>query len=211
LILLAAIAVVLESGLPVFYHETRLGLHRSPFSIIKVRTLQPSTSDGCSIAIEEDPRITKSGRWLRRLRLDELPQLFLVITGKMNLIGPRPLQPVHLEALPPEQCSQLLSVKPGIIGAGALEFISDDIALRDWQQVNPTLSYQEIEKLYITKILPRKVEADCAYFHNSDPLKAYTLLFRTLASFCSVHHREKSRQRVLDILNSVSAVDTEID
>ena len=95
---LAALLIKLDDGGPVFYSQIRTGLYGDPFRIWKLRSMQTrSESDGAQWASQADPRITRIGHWLRRLRLDELPQLINVIKGEMSLIGPRPERP-ELEA-----------------------------------------------------------------------------------------------------------------
>jgi exopolysaccharide biosynthesis polyprenyl glycosylphosphotransferase len=95
---LAALLIKLDDGGPVFYSQIRTGLYGDPFRIWKLRSMQTrSERDGAQWASQDDPRITRIGHWLRRLRLDELPQLINVIKGDMSLIGPRPERP-ELEA-----------------------------------------------------------------------------------------------------------------
>jgi len=113
----AAIAVKLEDGGPVFYRQRRVGLQGGEFELLKLRTMRVGAeAQGAGFAVDEgDPRITRVGRVLRRLSLDELPQLWNVVRGDMSLIGPRPTLAYQVERYTPRQ-RRRLEVKPGITG-----------------------------------------------------------------------------------------------
>ena len=113
----AAVGVKLEDGGPVFYRQRRVGLHGEEFGLLKLRTMEVgSEQKGAGYAVNEgDPRITRVGRVLRRLSLDELPQLWNVLRGDMSLIGPRPTLAYQVERYTPRQ-RRRLEVKPGITG-----------------------------------------------------------------------------------------------
>ncbi|MCU0254003.1 MAG: exopolysaccharide biosynthesis polyprenyl glycosylphosphotransferase [Acidobacteria bacterium] len=119
LIALAGLAIVAESGFPIFYRQERVGRGGRPFRIFKLRTMrQDAELGGPQFASEEDPRITRVGRFLRRARLDELPQLINVFRGEMAIVGPRPERPVFVnqfESLSPYFALRH-SVRPGITG-----------------------------------------------------------------------------------------------
>jgi lipopolysaccharide/colanic/teichoic acid biosynthesis glycosyltransferase len=114
---LAALAVKLEDGGPVLYRQRRVGLDGEGFELVKLRTMVVGAErQGAGWAVNEgDPRITRVGRLLRRLSLDELPQLWNVVRGDMSLIGPRPTLAYQVERYTPRQ-RRRLEVKPGITG-----------------------------------------------------------------------------------------------
>jgi sugar transferase (PEP-CTERM system associated) len=119
LMLLAALAIKLDSRGPVFYLQERVGLHNATFRIVKFRSMRvDAEANGPVWANEGDSRVTRVGRWIRKLRIDELPQLFNIIRGEMSLIGPRPERPVFIKQL--EQripyYSERHLVKPGLTG-----------------------------------------------------------------------------------------------
>jgi sugar transferase (PEP-CTERM system associated) len=119
LMLLTALAIKLDSRGPVFYRQKRVGIHNASFQIIKFRSMRVDAEvNGPVWAGEADARVTRVGRWIRKLRVDELPQLFNIICGEMSLIGPRPERPVFVEQL--EQripyYSERHLVKPGLTG-----------------------------------------------------------------------------------------------
>jgi lipopolysaccharide/colanic/teichoic acid biosynthesis glycosyltransferase len=113
----AALAIKLEGGGPVLYKQTRVGLNGQEFELLKLRTMEVGAEEkGAGFAVNEgDPRITRVGRFLRRLSLDELPQLWNVVRGDMSLIGPRPTLAYQVERYTPRQ-RRRLEVKPGITG-----------------------------------------------------------------------------------------------
>ncbi len=145
-LLLVALAVKLTSRGPVLFIQTRVGKSGVPFAIYKFRSmymdaearraalLATSDREGICFKSKNDPRITPVGRWLRRLSLDELPQLFNVLKGDMSLVGPRPALPSEVAAYP-ARAMQRLSVLPGITGlwqvSGRAEIGFDDMVEMD--------------------------------------------------------------------------------
>ena len=113
----AAVAIKLSDGGPVFYRQQRVGLNGNEFELLKLRTMEVGAETrGAGLAVNEgDPRITRAGRILRRLSIDELPQLWNVVRGEMSLIGPRPTLAYQVERYTPRQ-RRRLDVKPGITG-----------------------------------------------------------------------------------------------
>ena len=117
LLALAALAIKLEDGGPVLYRQTRVGRDGADFELLKLRTMVVGAETmGAGFAVDEgDPRITRAGRLLRRLSVDELPQLWNVVRGEMSVIGPRPTLRYQVEKYTPRQ-RRRLEVKPGITG-----------------------------------------------------------------------------------------------
>jgi lipopolysaccharide/colanic/teichoic acid biosynthesis glycosyltransferase len=117
LLALAALAIKLDDGGPILYRQRRVGLDGTEFELLKLRTMEVGAeSRGAGFAVNEgDPRITRAGRILRRLSLDEVPQLWNVVRGDMSLIGPRPTLAYQVERYTPRQ-RRRLEVKPGITG-----------------------------------------------------------------------------------------------
>jgi lipopolysaccharide/colanic/teichoic acid biosynthesis glycosyltransferase len=113
----AAVTIKLADGGPVFYRQRRIGLSGKEFELLKLRTMEVGAETrGAGLAVNEgDPRITRAGRILRRLSIDELPQLWNVVRGEMSLIGPRPTLAYQVERYTPRQ-RRRLDVKPGITG-----------------------------------------------------------------------------------------------
>jgi len=120
ILLLAVVAIAVTDGLPVIYSQERSGKHLKPFRVFKLRTMvkDAEKQSGAVLASEDDPRVTRVGRLLRKARVDELPQLFNILRGEMSFIGPRPERPVFVEKF----CKEIpgyrerFNVKPGVTG-----------------------------------------------------------------------------------------------
>jgi lipopolysaccharide/colanic/teichoic acid biosynthesis glycosyltransferase len=116
-LLLAALAVVLDSGLPVFFKQTRVGLKGREFGMFKFRSMvKNAASTGPYFTDTNDVRVTRVGQFIRRTSIDELPQIINVLLGDMSLVGPRPDVPVQQSLYAPEDWSRRCSVRPGITG-----------------------------------------------------------------------------------------------
>ena len=145
------------------------------------------------VAPDDDSRISHVGLWLRRWRLDELPQLFNILRGDMSLVGPRPMPAEHANAIPPALRERILSVRPGLTGRAALDFLAEDHCLAG--EPDPG-------KVYIEKLLPAKVDHDLKYLDDSDPLKDWRILGETLFCIWSPKARHKSQMLVNEILQN---------
>jgi O-antigen biosynthesis protein WbqP len=119
LVLLALIAIKLDSRGPAFFRQVRIGRNRQPFKMIKLRTMSEGTA---SVPSHEVPKsaITAVGAWLRRTKIDELPQVWSVITGDMSFVGPRPCLPNQLELIAEREARGVFTVRPGITGPAQL-------------------------------------------------------------------------------------------
>ena len=107
-----------------FYGQTRIGRNGKPFTLFKLRSMRPVPELTSSITHGSgDPRITRPGRWLRRTKLDELPQLWNVLVGEMSLVGPRPCLPIQQEVIEARRNRQVFSVRPGITGLAQIRDI----------------------------------------------------------------------------------------
>lgn len=125
LIAVLAIAVKIKSSGPVFYAQERIGYHRKPFRIYKLRTMNvDAEAEGPSLSSDNDPRVTSVGRFMRKYRLDELPNLWNVLRGDMSLVGPRPEREFYLRQLRERapHCALLHQVRPGLTSLGMVKF-----------------------------------------------------------------------------------------
>ena len=127
LLLAAALVVRLDTPGPVFFRQERVGRHGVPFRIHKFRTMHHGAG-GPLLTAADDPRITRAGAWLRRTRIDELPQFIDVLLGHMSLVGPRPEVPRYVAQYPAGCAQRVLAVRPGITDPASLAFI-DEAAL----------------------------------------------------------------------------------
>jgi lipopolysaccharide/colanic/teichoic acid biosynthesis glycosyltransferase len=148
-----AAAIRLDSPGPVLYRAQRAGRFGHPFTMLKFRTMQARReTHGTKITTLADRRVTRVGRLLRPARLDELPQLWHVLTGEMSLVGPRPEDP-HYLAYYSERHQAVLSARPGITSLTALLYRDEERLLvgDDW------------ERVYIDEVMPAKLDIDLAY------------------------------------------------
>ncbi len=170
LLLLAALAVKLDAPGPVFFRQTRVGRHGVPFRIHKFRTMRDGAA-GPEITVGDDPRITRVGAWLRRTRIDELPQFIDVLAGTMSLVGPRPEVPRYVALYPPALRERVLAVRPGITDPASLAFIDEGQRLA--QSADP-------EREYVERILPAKLAAAADYVGRATLATDVAVLWRTL-------------------------------
>lgn len=142
-----AIWIKRDSPGPVFFRQERIGRHGQPFRIYKFRSMRQDNA-GLQITVGEDARITRSGRFIRAYKLDELPQLINVLLGDMSLVGPRPEVPRYVALYPAEVRAEVLSVRPGITDLASVQYRSESMLLA--QSSNP-------EQTYVDTILPAKL------------------------------------------------------
>lgn len=170
LLLAIALAVRLSSGGPVFFLQERVGRGFRRFKICKFRTMVIDAPKlGLQITAGEDPRITRVGRFLRKWKLDELPQLFNVLKGEMSLVGPRPEVPRYVEMFR-EDYACVLSVRPGITDPASLKY-RDEAAILAHSE-NP-------EETYVQQILPEKIAMAKDYVARSSLRGDIVLIWQT--------------------------------
>lgn len=167
-LLAIAAAIRLEDGGTVFFRQIRVGERGVPFRIWKFRTMTASVG-GRPITAEGDARITRVGGWLRRFRLDELPQLFNVLAGEMSLVGPRPELPRFVENYSPEE-RPVLDFRPGITDPASLRFRDEGAILA--AAADPVQTYVE-------RILPEKLRLSLAYARRATPMTDLRVLLAT--------------------------------
>jgi lipopolysaccharide/colanic/teichoic acid biosynthesis glycosyltransferase len=172
LMLAIAAAVKLDSRGPVLFRQARVGRHGVLFRIRKFRTMVADAPQlGPALTVGDDARITRIGRWLRRTRLDELPQLVDVLAGHMSLVGPRPELPQYVALYPPGLRERVLAVRPGITDPSSLLFLDESAQLA--RAADP-------EREYVDVILPRKLQCAADYAAQAGLRSDVGVLLRTL-------------------------------
>lgn len=170
-LLLISCAIKLEDGGSIFYRGVRVGLDGRLFRIFKFRTMVENAEKlGGSSTADDDPRITRIGKFLRKHKLDEFPQLLNVLTGQMSLVGPRP-EVQHYVDMFTEEERQILKVQPGITDWASL-WNPDEGAI--------LAGSPDPEKMYMEKIRPKKVRLQLEYVHKRSLLTDLTILYQTL-------------------------------
>lgn len=152
--LIICVLIVINSGFPIFYFQTRVGKNNKDFKLFKFRTMHTNADKKGLLTVGgRDPRVTAIGYYLRKYKLDELPQLFNVLFGSMSLVGPRPEVRKYVNLYTVDQL-QVLSVKPGITDYASLEYINENDLLA--ASANP-------EQTYINEIMPAKLALNLKY------------------------------------------------
>jgi lipopolysaccharide/colanic/teichoic acid biosynthesis glycosyltransferase len=184
LLALIALAVRWDSPGPVFFRQVRVGRHGVPFRIHKFRTMVvDAPCQGPAVTAAGDPRITRTGAWLRRSKLDELPQLLDVLAGHMSLVGPRPEVPQYVALYPPALRDEALAVRPGITDPVSLEFLDESDRLA--RSADP-------EREYVEVILPEKLKASVAYARRATLGSDIRVLFRTTFRLLAKKDKQRS-------------------
>ena len=147
LLLGAALAIALETGLPVLFRQTRVGLNGREFGMYKFRSMVKNAAQvGPYFTTDNDPRITRVGRFVRRTSIDELPQLINVLKGEMSLVGPRPDVPAQRSLYTQADWAQRCSVRPGITGLAQALYRSDST---EAQRLEADLRYTRDASLWL--------------------------------------------------------------
>jgi lipopolysaccharide/colanic/teichoic acid biosynthesis glycosyltransferase len=169
--LIISILIKLDSPGPILFRQIRVGERFTPFLILKFRTMVIDAEKlGAQVSSRHDPRTTRFGRFLRKYKIDELPQLVNVAIGEMSLVGPRPEVPRYVRAFQKDY-EEILTVKPGITDFASLEY-KDEGDLLDGL-TNP-------EEKYLREILPAKIEHSRRYIREQSMVTDIKLIFKTL-------------------------------
>jgi len=167
-----AIWIKLDSSGPVFFRQERVGRFGKPFRIFKFRTMcLDAEAMGRQITVGPDPRITRSGAFLRKYKLDELPQLLNVLTGEMSLVGPRPEVPRYVALYPDKVREQVLSVPPGITDYASIEYKDENAILG--RATDP-------DRAYIDEVMPVKLDYCRRYVEERSLWVDLLLILKTL-------------------------------
>ncbi len=172
LFLAVAVWIKIDSPGPVFFRQVRVGRFEKSFLIYKFRTMVTDAErKGLPLTTGKDPRITRAGEFLRRTKIDELPQLINVVKGDMSLVGPRPEVPKYVACYPEEAKSKIFTLQPGITDYAAIEFRNENELLE--RSKNP-------EKTYIEEILPEKLKLYLKYADERSLWVDFKLILDTI-------------------------------
>ena len=172
LFVVVAVWIVIDNPGPVFYRQMRVGKDGKDFGLLKFRSMRIGADKESLITIgEHDSRITRAGYYIRKYKLDELPQLWNVLTGDMSLVGPRPEVRRYVDMYTDEQ-RQVLTVRPGITDYASIEYIDENRLLA--QAEDP-------DRTYIEEILPAKITLNMRYIKHQTLGEYMKIIFLTLA------------------------------
>ena len=170
LFLIIAIWIKLDSKGPVFYRQVRVGRNNKDFRIFKFRSMRVGADKGSLVTIGgREPRVTKSGYWIRKFKLDELPQLINVFIGDMSLVGPRPEVRHYVDYWTPEQM-HVLDVRPGITDPASIKFRNENELME---------KAEDAEKYYIEVIMQEKIKLYLEYVEKHNFFYDLGLIFKT--------------------------------
>lgn len=168
--LIVAIWIKLDSQGPVFYRQTRVGRYNKDFRIFKFRSMRVGSDKGSLVTIGgRDPRVTRSGYFIRKFKIDELPQLINVFTGDMSLVGPRPEVRHYVNYWTPAQM-RVLDVRPGITDPASIRFRNENELLE---------KADDPERYYIDVIMQEKIKLYLEYVEKSSFWYDIKLIFQT--------------------------------
>lgn len=171
LFLVLAIWIKIDSSGPVFYKQSRVGRNNKDFLLYKFRSMRIGSDKYGLITVGgRDPRVTRSGYFIRKYKLDELPQLINVLKGDMSLVGPRPEVRKYVDLYTDEQ-RKVLSVRPGITDYASIEYVDENILLE--KSNNP-------ERTYIEEIMPHKLELNMRYIANPSVSEYLKVIYLTV-------------------------------
>lgn len=170
LFLILAIWIKLDSKGPVFYRQVRVGRNNKDFRILKFRSMRVGSDKGSLVTIGgHDPRVTRSGYFIRKFKFDELPQLINVFVGDMSLVGPRPEVRHYVDYWTPEQM-HVLDVRPGITDPASIKFRNENELME---------KAEDPEKYYIEVIMQEKLKLYLEYVNNHSFIGDIGLIFKT--------------------------------
>lgn len=170
LFLVVSILIKIDSRGPVFYRQVRVGFHNRDFRIFKFRTMRVGSDKGSLVTIGgRDPRVTRVGYYLRKFKVDELPQLINVFIGDMSLVGPRPEVRHYVDYWTPEQL-HVLDVRPGITDPASIKFRNENELMEKAE--NP-------EEYYINVIMQEKIRLYLEYVANHSFWRDLGIIFKT--------------------------------
>lgn len=171
--LVVSLWIVLDDPGPVFYRQQRVGKDGKYFYLLKFRSMRIGADKMSLITIgERDPRVTRAGYYLRKYKLDELPQLWNVFIGDMSLVGPRPEVRRYVDTYTDEQ-RRVLSVRPGITDYASIEYIDENAILA---------KADDPDKTYIEQIIPAKIALNMRYINHRTIGEYLKIIFLTFAN-----------------------------
>ena len=171
LFLIISLVILIESGLPVFFNQERVGKDWRKFHIFKFRTMVKNADKlGPAISIFQDKRVTPVGRILRKYKLDELPQLFNVLMGDMSIVGPRP-EVMKYVNIYKKDYSNILKIKPGISDYASIQFYDEASFLKP---------VHNAEDYYKSSILPQKIKLYNKYIDEMSLTTDFKIIFKTV-------------------------------
>lgn len=172
LFVIVGLWIVIDDPGPVFYRQQRVGRDNKDFGLLKFRSMRVGADKKSLITIgDRDPRVTRAGYYIRKYKLDELPQLWNVLVGDMSLVGPRPEVRRYVDTYTEEQ-KKVLSVRPGITDYASIEYIDENTLLA---------ASEDPDKTYIEEIIPAKIALNMKWINHQTLGEYLKIIFLTFA------------------------------
>jgi lipopolysaccharide/colanic/teichoic acid biosynthesis glycosyltransferase len=171
ILLVTALVILVTLGRPVLYSPTRAGRFNKPFIVRKFRSMRVAEGPTSHHSGDDDPRVTTVGRWMRKFKIDELPQLWNVLKGEMSFVGPRPETPDYIKLYTPEQLI-ILDARPGITDFASIKFADLGLLLKG----------DDPDKMYFEKVWDRKMQLRMKYVKERSFWVDIKLIFLTLSA-----------------------------
>ncbi|TDB60771.1 glycosyl transferase [Photorhabdus khanii subsp. guanajuatensis] len=171
ILIVIAIWIKIDSEGPIFFRQKRVGQYNKDFYIHKFRSMTTGSEQKGQLTVGHDRRITNSGKFIRKYKLDELAQLIDVIQGKMSLVGPRPEVPQFMDKYPDDVRNKILSVKPGITDLASIEMIDENQILD---------KYADPHQAYIDIVMPIKAKYYLEYVDDKSFFHDLKIIFKTI-------------------------------
>ncbi len=173
LALVIALVIKMDDGGPIFFRQVRIGRHGKQFTMYKFRSMVPvAPSAGPPLTVSSDARVTRAGRFLRRWKLDELPQFINVLLGSMSLVGPRPEVPAYVALYSPSE-REVLRVRPGLTDPATIQFRHEEEVLA--RQEQPEAYYRSV-------LMKQKLAINLSYLDRATVWSDFGVLARTLVA-----------------------------
>lgn len=170
-LIIVALIIVIDDPGPVFYRQLRVGRYGRDFRIFKFRSMRVNADKAGLITVgDRDPRVTRAGYYIRKYKIDELPQLLNVLIGDMSLVGPRPEVRRYVDLYTEEQ-RRVLSVRPGITDYASIEYVDENRLLA---------ASDDPDKTYIDEIMPAKIALNMRYINHPTLGEYLRILFLTI-------------------------------
>ncbi len=181
-LIIALLLLFTGTGDPVFFRQIRIGRGGVEFVLYKFRTMNNNRANSGLLTVGmRDKRITPVGYYLRKYKLDELPQLFNVLIGDMSIVGPRPEVPFYVSKYSGEQL-KVLNVRPGLTDYASIEYSNENEILGN--SANP-------EETYLNIIMPAKLAISLKYIENSNLITDMLVIFKTIGKILKPRYRDK--------------------
>ncbi len=176
LFIIISIAILINDGFPIFYLQERIGLNFKPFTLLKFRSMYNKQNSNSLITIgNKDPRITKIGYFIRKYKIDELPQLINVFKGDMSLVGPRPEVKKYVDLYDVQQ-QKILSIKPGITDYASIAYSNENELLA---------KSNDPENTYVNEIMPHKLMLNLKYIQDQSFWVDIKIILKTIQKIIS--------------------------